>query len=76
MDGNTRLCTATSAAALKESFGSDGQPGSYTDIDHADAIVLVRTQHGGDADGVVDAHLGPPEARTRPCWSVSTRGRR
>ncbi len=40
MDGNTRLCTATAAAALKESFGCDGQPGSYTDIDHADAIFL------------------------------------
>ena len=40
MDGNTRLCTATAAAALKESFGSDGQPGSYTDIDHCDAICL------------------------------------
>ena len=31
VDGNTRLCTATAAAALKESFASDGQPGSYTD---------------------------------------------
>jgi ferredoxin-nitrate reductase len=41
MDGNTRLCTATSAAALKESFGTDGQPGSYTDIDVTDAILLV-----------------------------------
>ncbi len=40
MDGNTRLCTATAAAALKASFGSDGQPGSYTDIDHCDAIAL------------------------------------
>jgi anaerobic selenocysteine-containing dehydrogenase len=40
MDGNTRLCTATAAEALKESFGSDGQPGSYTDIDHADVICL------------------------------------
>ena len=40
MDGNTRLCTATSAAALKESFGADGQPGSYTDIEHTDAIFL------------------------------------
>ena len=40
MDGNTRLCTATAAAALKESFGSDGQPGSYTDVDHADVIAL------------------------------------
>lgn len=40
VDGNTRLCTATAAAALKESFGCDGQPGSYTDIDHADVIAL------------------------------------
>ncbi|MFG1933982.1 molybdopterin oxidoreductase family protein [Mycobacterium sp. NPDC048908] len=40
VDGNTRLCTATAAAALKESFGSDGQPGSYTDVDHADVIAL------------------------------------
>lgn len=40
MDGNTRLCTAMSGAALKESFGTDGQPGSYADIDHADAICL------------------------------------
>ena len=40
MDGNTRLCTATAAAAFKESFGADGQPGSYTDVDHCDAIFL------------------------------------
>src|SRR5213078_2005139 len=40
MDGNTRLCTATAAAALKETFACDGQPGSYTDIDHADVIAL------------------------------------
>lgn len=40
VDGNTRLCTATAAAALKESFASDGQPGSYTDVDHADVICL------------------------------------
>jgi anaerobic selenocysteine-containing dehydrogenase len=40
VDGNTRLCTATAAAALKESFASDGQPGSYADIDTADVIAL------------------------------------
>jgi anaerobic selenocysteine-containing dehydrogenase len=40
IDGNTRLCTATAAEALKESFGCDGQPGSYTDIDHADVIAM------------------------------------
>jgi anaerobic selenocysteine-containing dehydrogenase len=41
MDGNTRLCTATAAAALRESFGSDGQPASFTDFDTAEAIFLV-----------------------------------
>jgi ferredoxin-nitrate reductase len=41
MDGNTRLCTATAAQALKETFGTDGQPASYTDIDHADTMFHV-----------------------------------
>ena len=41
MDGNTRLCTATAAASMRESFGSDGQPGSYTDIDYTDCIFMV-----------------------------------
>jgi anaerobic selenocysteine-containing dehydrogenase len=40
MDGNTRLCTATAAAALKQSFGTDGQPGSYTDVDHCDTLAI------------------------------------
>jgi ferredoxin-nitrate reductase len=40
-DGNTRLCTATSAAALKETFGADGQAGTYFDIDETDCIVHV-----------------------------------
>ncbi|MGY1746574.1 molybdopterin oxidoreductase family protein [Blastococcus sp. SYSU D00695] len=40
VDGNTRLCTATAAAALKETFACDGQPGSYTDVDSADVICL------------------------------------
>ena len=40
MDGNTRLCTATAAMALIESFGTDGGPGSYNDFDLTDAIFL------------------------------------
>ena len=69
VDGNTRLCTATAAEALKESFGCDGQPGSYNDVDHADVIALyghnvAETQtvlwmrmldrlHGGDPPAIV-----------------------
>jgi ferredoxin-nitrate reductase len=41
VDGNTRLCTSTSSWALKLSFGTDGQPASYTDIDQTDALFLV-----------------------------------
>jgi anaerobic selenocysteine-containing dehydrogenase len=41
VDGNTRLCTATAAEALKQTFGCDGQPGTYADIDHCDTLFLV-----------------------------------
>src|ERR671928_543890 len=41
LDGNTRLCTATAEWALIESFGCDGNPGSYTDIDVCDTLFLV-----------------------------------
>jgi ferredoxin-nitrate reductase len=41
VDGNTRLCTATAAMSLIESFGTDGAPGSYTDFDLTEALFLV-----------------------------------
>ena len=41
VDGNTRLCTATAGAALKETFSSDGQPGSYVDVEDCDTLFLV-----------------------------------
>lgn len=41
LDGNTRLCTATAEQALCETFGSDGQPGSYADLDVTDCLFLV-----------------------------------
>src|SRR4029434_5325395 len=40
IDANTRLCTATTASSLMESFGADGPPGAYEDFDHAECIVL------------------------------------
>ena len=76
MDGNTRLCTATAAAALKASFGSDGQPGSYTDVDHCDAIALFG-HNVAETQAVLwmrmlDRRRGP---RRRGCCA-SIRGRR
>ncbi|MBN9507232.1 MAG: molybdopterin-dependent oxidoreductase [Altererythrobacter sp.] len=40
IDGNTRLCTATSATGLMANFGSDGPVASYADIDQADLLCL------------------------------------
>ncbi|MDB5594071.1 MAG: Molybdopterin oxidoreductase [Hyphomicrobiales bacterium] len=40
IDGNTRLCTATSATGLMANFGADGPVASYVDIDQADLICL------------------------------------
>jgi ferredoxin-nitrate reductase len=41
LDGNTRLCTSTAAIALMESFGTDGAPGTYADLDTADTIFQI-----------------------------------
>ena len=41
LDGNTRLCTATSDYALKETFGTDGDAGSMDDYDLCDTIFSV-----------------------------------
>ncbi len=41
IDANTRLCTATVASSLMESFGADGPPGAYEDFDQTECIVLV-----------------------------------
>lgn len=41
LDGNTRMCTATADAALKESFGADGDPGCYEDLDVCDTLFIV-----------------------------------
>ena len=39
-DGNTTLCMASSVAGYKMSFGSDGPPGCYEDLELADVVVL------------------------------------
>jgi anaerobic selenocysteine-containing dehydrogenase len=40
IDGNTRLCTATSATGLMSNFGADGHVASYVDIDQAEFLCL------------------------------------
>jgi anaerobic selenocysteine-containing dehydrogenase len=40
-DGNTTLCMASAVSGYKISFGSDGPPGAYEDLEHADVIFLI-----------------------------------
>ena len=40
-DGNTTLCMASAVSGYKLSFGSDGPPGSYADMETADVILLI-----------------------------------
>jgi len=40
-DGNTTLCMASAVSGYKRSFGSDGPPGTYEDLEKADVILLI-----------------------------------
>jgi assimilatory nitrate reductase catalytic subunit len=39
-DGNTTLCMASAVSGYKVSFGADGPPGCYDDLELADVLVL------------------------------------
>jgi anaerobic selenocysteine-containing dehydrogenase len=77
MDGNTRLCTATAAAAaLKESFGSDGQPDSNLDIDETTASCMSATTSPIRTRCCTCASWTGSPGPGRPRSSVSTPARR
>jgi anaerobic selenocysteine-containing dehydrogenase len=40
-DGNTTLCMSTAVQGYKRSFGSDGPPGAYDDLERADVVLLI-----------------------------------
>jgi len=40
-DGNTTLCMATAVSGYRISFGSDGPPGAYEDLEKADVVLLI-----------------------------------
>jgi assimilatory nitrate reductase catalytic subunit len=40
-DGNTTLCMSTAVSGYKSSFGSDGPPGAYDDLERADVVLLI-----------------------------------
>ena len=40
-DGNTTLCMASAVSGYKRSFGSDGPPGCYEDMELAEFVLLI-----------------------------------
>lgn len=40
-DGNTTLCMASAVSGYKRSFGSDGPPGAFEDLQKADVVFLI-----------------------------------
>ncbi len=40
-DGNTTLCMSSAVVGYKQSFGSDGPPGSYRGLETADVVFLI-----------------------------------
>ena len=40
-DANSRLCMSSAVAGYRETFGHDGPPACYEDIEAADAFLIV-----------------------------------
>lgn len=67
LDSSVRLSTATAAAALMESFGAEGQPGCFDDIDTTDCLLHVghnvAEQHTVLWARILDRRRGPKPPR-------------
>lgn len=62
-DGNTTLCMASAVVGYKQSFGSDGPPGSYKGLQEADTIFLIGANIA-DNHPILWNHLIQNEKRT------------
>jgi len=62
-DGNTTLCMASAVAGYKLSFGSDGPPGSYEDLETADVVLLIGSNIA-DNHPILCQRLERNESRT------------
>ena len=56
-DGNTTLCMASAVAGYKRTFGSDGPPGNYDDLRHAEFVLLIGANIA-DNHPILVQHLG------------------
>lgn len=62
-DGNTTLCMASAVAGYKRSFGSDGPPGCYDDLDQAELVVLIGANIADNHPILAQRLVGPDRPR-------------
>ena len=62
-DGNTTLCMSSAVSGYKRSFGSDGPPGSYEDLEIADVVFLIGANIA-DNHPILWEHLKKNKNRT------------
>ncbi len=62
-DGNTTLCMSSAVSGYKRSFGSDGPPGAYQDLEVADVVFLIGANIA-DNHPILWEHLKKNKNRT------------
>ncbi len=62
-DGNTTLCMSSAVSGYKRSFGSDGPPGAYEDLQVADVVFLIGANIA-DNHPILWEHLKKNKNRT------------
>jgi formate dehydrogenase major subunit len=73
LDNCSRVCHSPTSFALRKSFGLSGATGSFTDIDHADAAILIGV-NPTQGHPVVGARL--KQAALRGCQLITIDPRR
>jgi ferredoxin-nitrate reductase len=70
-DSNSRLCMAAAVAGYNSSLGSDGPPGCYDDIDHADVIFIIGSNMAEAHPVLFDRVRAAQKARPELCVIVA-----
>lgn len=76
VDSNSRLCMSSAVAGYKATFGSDGPPPSYDDLDESDCILLLGSNTAA-CHPIVWSRIKAAQAREdRPCQVIVVDPRR
>jgi ferredoxin-nitrate reductase len=76
VDSNSRLCMSSAVAGYKATFGSDGPPPSYDDLDESDCILLLGSNTAA-CHPIVWSRIKAAQARAdRPCQVIVVDPRR